>query len=751
MADEVKHKGISLRRKKTTRPKISAPRPQLERDVSVSSFASTDKARNDSNNASRSPSQASGATPRPRPTRDNTADLVKRRYSTRFTGAGLPQDGGLLPPVPSLPPMPGQYSDFGGSNRAPSASPSRSVGRSPDRGRGAPGGPLKIDLSALQNPNLNPDQYVATALADASESDITAFQSDLQNVKAGASTDLQHNVYQNRTQFIKISKEADRLKSEMHTLRTLMGELTGALGHATSAGSGANNLLDTTDLASSGNDGRGGGAGQLLTVADRKRANRSSVANLEALWSTQLQTVWKRIEGSQKYLPALPGRHIILESQRWVELNSATWKVRRRIALVLLNDHLLVASEKKRNDLMTAQANSSPNNKRASVYMQQQSLQTSLVAERCWPLQDVRLADISADSITSAKGAKESAQLKNAVNIRAGTESFTYATNDSTEKASLVVAFRKAQEDLRKLVAAEHGERKKELDEISFLTGREPRALKKAAAAANALSNDKDLKSGNLGGLSRSNSVLVDQDGRQQSIRWVENQIDNLDINIALQRFEEAVAGMEELRKLARGIARQHAAAQDIILAKTNERASKLASSIARQLTQTSSGAGKTKTNVSWLLRLGHEELARSSYLTSRTETIRLRVRQLPFTGDLPPYLHALTFTTFTLLLHTFRVFSSSFPSTSGSAVVKWAKERVDEFNDMLGRQLSTVDPTSHLWAECVDIVREQAAVLSEVGVDFSGLVDKALQHGEEGRVRATNARENGVGLGVTT
>ena len=56
-----------------------------------------------------------------------------------------------------------------------------------------------------------------------------------------------------------------------------------------------------------------------------------------------LQTLWKRVEGSQKYLPALPGRHIITESQRWVELNAATWKPRRRVALVLLNDHLLIA------------------------------------------------------------------------------------------------------------------------------------------------------------------------------------------------------------------------------------------------------------------------------------------------------------------------------------------------------------------------------------------------------------------------
>ena len=168
----------------------------------------------------------------------------------------------------------------------------------------------------------------------------------------------------------------------------------------------------------------------------------------------------------------------------------------------------------------------------------------------------------------------------------------------------------------------------------------------------------------------------------------------------------------------------------------------------------------RTRENVSWLLRLGFEEMARTRYLDSRTETIRVRSRQLPFTGALPPYLHALAYTTFTLLLHTFRIFSASFPPSSGSSVVKWAKERVDEFNGMLGRQLSSVDKGTELWDECVSVVNERAAVLAEVGVDFRGLVGKGLegrQHGGLGEVavEAVEPERGGegdatIGLGVT-
>ncbi|KAK4574605.1 exocyst complex component exo84 [Recurvomyces mirabilis] len=745
MSDEKGSKGISLRRKKTTaRPTISAPRQigapqqQQRRDASADS-------RNPSTWDTQSTHSAQTGLSVPTPGRpsisgDKTSDLVKRRYSTRFAG-GQPQygvnggDGGLVPSVPSVPNIPSQYKQQGqGRPSQDSRSPSRD-GRSPEHGRG----PLRVDARALKDPNLQAEKYVQSILAEATESDIHNYKNDLQNIKLSTSTDLKHNVYQNRTQFIKISKEADKLKSEMRSLRALMGELTGALGHATSAGG-----ID--ELGAPGSR-----LSMLGSVADRKRANRSSVANLEAMWSTHLQTLWKRVEGSQKYLPALPGRHIIMESQRWIELNSATWKPRRRVALVLLNDHLLVASEKKKQ--VEAQAGGNRNSVYGSAPATGQT-QTMLIAERCWPLQDVSLVDISSPSNAGHTNSREHKTIQNAINIRAGTESFTYATTDGAEKAGILVAFRKAQEDQRKLMAAEHGQREKKLDEMTLLTGRDPRLLKKAAA--------EQAEAEKASGISRSNSVLIDVEGRQQNIRWVESQLDGLDIDIALQRFEEAVGRVEKLWQMARGI-KGNVTAQEIIQSKVDSRAGKLAGLVARQLSQGSCGLEGVKGMAGWLGRLGYEEMARTKYLDSRTETMRARTRQLPFTGELQPYLHALSYTTFTLLLHTFRTFSAAFPPPAGSAVVKWAKERVDEFNGALARQMETVRKNSQVWNECVGTVREQAAVLGEVGVDFMAFVGKGLWEegsvgsgaqsagGGTGRKGVTLSDDGPVGLGVST
>lgn len=421
------------------------------------------------------------------------------------------------------------------------------------------------------------------------------FQAELKKLQNRTSVDLQDNFIKNRTRFIQISKEADVLKTEMKSLQSLMSELSGAIDHAT---------------AGLGDDG------SAASDRDRsRRANRSSVANLEVLWSTQLQTLWKRVEGSQKYLPSIPGRHIVCESGRWVELNAATWKPKRRVHLILLNDHLLLASEKKRNDSVQ-NLNASTNSRRQSLYQPQQ---TVLVAERCWPLADVQMADVSkSDSATHATASRdERSVIANAINIRAGSESWTFSnarTSDAkAEKSSLLLAFRKAAEDLRRTKSEETNERERALGELAFLTQSDVGTASKLAGVADGATLDRS-------------APLVEVDGRQQNLRWFEGQIDALDMDIALHKFEEAVARQERLKKAARSM-RGNDMAQTIVITKLDERAARLAGTLRRCLKEQSPGPTATKANAGWLIRLGYEELAKQEYLEARTETLRQRIR----------------------------------------------------------------------------------------------------------------------------
>lgn len=651
-------RGLTLRKKRKDRPTISGPHPPTN---------STDARPQPQQNKSGS----SLAISRERNAPSETSDLVKRRYSTRYNQ--LPDFSNLdNPPVPSLP----------GALKRQSRS-----GSSPKRRSRPSGGshPLQIDQSALDDPNLSHERYVTNLLSNASEHDIQEYQTSLRKIKDRTSTNLQQSVYQNRTQFIKISKEAEKLKSEMQVLRGLMSDLTGALSQPTSSTNGAL----PTDMNG--------------TVPSRRHAHRTSVANLESMWNIQLQTLWKNIEKSQKFLPAIPGRHVIMENGAWVELDSATWKPKRPIHLVLLNDHLLIASKKrKRVDPNVPQQGPAP---------------TKLVAEECWSLQDIDLVDMSASLATGASQAEERA-IATAITVRAGTRSLTYRSEkrDPQAKQELLSAFRKAVENLRKANKVDSPNPNAQSDSLNYFASRDP------ASARNA-----DI----LESLSAQNGkpdILIDVDGKQQNFRWVESQIDELDIDIALQRFDESVDKIEKLRKLARNLM-SNTVAQELIQIELDERASKLAAILIREMVDKPAFMETTKKIVSYLARLGKEDRAREAYLAARSDVLNKRARQCVFEGDLHRYVFSLAYVCFTMIKNTVLIYQASFNKDTMSAVIKWSNTHLEAFNSVLQRQMSSVERNGRVWRECMDVVWEhEREMLGENGLDFREVIGRGLE-----------------------
>lgn len=504
---EDKGKGFSLRQKKSRRGPASNAHKQISGPIS------------------NAPQPAASKGPgRPNINGDvstaNTSDLVKRRYSTRFNN--IPDfNNSNVPPVPTIPSLPHQFAQ---TDSRPSTA--------------RQGQKVPLDVKVLKDSNLQIEKYSTNLLSEASDEELRDFQASLRKLKNRASTDLQQNVYQNRTQFIKISKEAEKLKGEMRTLRGLMSELTTSLNQA-SVNVGAPEPRAALD------DG--------ARTRARKQANRSSVANLEALWNTQLHELWKTVEGSQKFLPAIPGRHVVLEQGSWLELDAATWKASKKAHLLLLNDHLMVATRRKRRVDPNAMTNGDVGQKSSS----------RLVADKCWPLQDIDIIDLATSGSSYGTNREE---MANAISVRYGHESFTYRSEKSstTEKTNLLLEFRRTIDELRRALRVdveEHTNKSKET--IEYLTTRDP-----------ALSNKTDLLN-SLSAAKNRPEILIEVDGKHQNLRWVEGQIDQLDSEVALQRFEDAVRRVEKLRDVAKGL-KSNMIAQDLITTKVDERAKKL-------------------------------------------------------------------------------------------------------------------------------------------------------------------------------
>lgn len=666
-------RGLTLRKKRKDRPTISAPQnasgPGITRPA---------------------PQQnKSGATlnvPRDRNAPTETSDLVKRRYSTRYNQ--LPDFSNIgAPPVPTL----------------PGALKRRSGGGSPRRpGTGSSSRPLLVDSDTLSDPNLKPEAYVTDLLSNASESDIQEYQANLQRLKNRNSAELQQSVYQNRTSFIKISKEAEKLKAEMAILQNLMSELTSTIGQG-SSGSSNNTLSPNLSHSSS---------------QARRNANRTSVANLEQMWNVQLQALWKNIEKSQKFLPAVPGRHIVAETGNWIELDSATWKPKRPVHIVLLNDHLLIASKKrKRVDPNVPQQGPAP---------------TKLVAEECWPLQDIEIIDMAASLANGASNPAEEKAIASALMIRSGARSLTYRHEKREEKAKtgLLMALRKATEDVRKATKTQEEQNNSQSESLNYFAARDP------ASATNieifdSINSAKDKP-----------DILIEVDGKQQNFRWVEGQIDDLDIDISMQRFDEAVDKVERLRKIAQNL-NNNSIAHELIAVKVDERAAKLAGVICRELVETPSFMEATKRTTSFLIRLGFEDRAREIYLNARSETLTKRARQCIFDGDLHRYVFSISYVYFTVVKNTVLIYQASFPPTTISACIKWANTHLETFNMLLVRQLSAIEKDGKLWRECMDVVwNHEKEMLGDFGLNFREVIGRGLE------VKDISGLTPGIGAG---
>jgi hypothetical protein len=151
-----------------------------------------------------------------------------------------------------------------------------------------------------------------------------------------------------------ISKEISTLENEMLELKESLSEYKSmpSLLH----------IPDPTSTSSSG----------------LSSYRRSSVADLRIMYYNQMQTLHSTVEGSAKFAPTTPGRHVVAEVDGVIALNAATYKATGKVKFVVLDDAVLVARRRRRTG--GGGEGSGAN-------------EGKLVAERCWPLNEMLVLD----------------------------------------------------------------------------------------------------------------------------------------------------------------------------------------------------------------------------------------------------------------------------------------------------------------------------------------------------------------------
>ncbi|CEH13714.1 Exocyst complex subunit [Ceraceosorus bombacis] len=426
--------------------------------------------------------------------------------------------------------------------------------------------------------------------------------------------------------------------------------------------------------------------------------------DLQQVYRAQLMSLWEGIEGSQKFLPYVPGRHLIAEASSFTELNAATYKPKQGVALFLLDDLLLVAVRKKR----------------------QMSARVRLVAERCFSLGEIIVIDL-----------KDGGELTNAVKIKRGKETFVYRTERAEDKRALLNAFRKVAEELankrRKESLAEAEARKRESTLVGGGAGAGG-AMSRTTAGGRIHASTLLGPHGASSGTGENGSVLAAAAAtaateKKDPGRWINDFSDELAVAIALREWGDAVS-MVEKGKGALSTYDVADPAHQSLSAKLAHHTSLLVAAITHDLSSPYLKKTSVVRNASYLLRLDKGEKAREIFLAARSELLRRRSRQIKFEGDVSLYISELALVHFTLVKNTSEWYMSAFKDNRmASGFVRWASAQIEAYAEIFRRQVYGVaDQDPKVVSEAIEITKSSANQLKEVGLSFGFLLEDLLK-----------------------
>ncbi|KAI0275476.1 hypothetical protein BC834DRAFT_51840 [Gloeopeniophorella convolvens] len=568
-------------------------------------------------------------------------DKIKRRMSMRYASISAPTEAST-PSVPTIP--------LG-------LRPGIGTIREQDEIVQQPA-PSREDLRATENKLLDvddfdPDAYLKIKLANSTEAELRSLQSSLQNSKDDVAADLQRNVFKNYAQFVFISKEISTLENEMMELKESLAEWK--------------SMPSVLHIEES------------TSVADRRRNVRSSIADLRVLYANQMQNLHAQIEGSAKFVPTTPGRHVVAEMDNIFALNAATYKSVSAVRFVLLDDAVLVARKRRRR-------NASESDK--------------LVADRCWPLNEMLVLDT-----------KDTATLVNVFKIKHGKETHVYRTDSAADKKNLLSQFRQVAEELaakkRKEREGEH-ERRKSLwaggDRGSVAWGEMPPVPDWMSDLAQKAGMSDDAK-----------------EKAERDARWVGDFADELNVAIALREWDKAVALVEQ--------GQAKLAITPMLAAKLTPLTSSLTSALLQALSFPQNHKETVKKLIALLVRLDAGAAARTTFLAARTETARRLVRMIRFEGHIGTYINDLAIAIFTVIKHTADWFLASFKENEvASSFIEWTRTQIETFAEMFRVQVFSTDVDRSVVDEALSITHNQSRkLLQEFGLDFRFILDALL------------------------
>ncbi|QPG73727.1 hypothetical protein FOA43_001040 [Brettanomyces nanus] len=542
----------------------------------------------------------------------------------------------------------------------------------------------------LLSSSYDPTTYLHTHLQDADAEKIEVVTTQLADLSLSNNYDVKHTITQSLNSVLAVSDAVSATEEMLQGLKKTVSSLNDVM------------YQQLEDANANGEQ-----YGQQLRQQQPESARsvpdkRRSVMILEKRWASNLNALFKEVDGAQQFVSAIPGRHVMAQSKRWGELNALTWKPIRPAHLIILNDYLLVATRKRIED------------------------KKRTVATGCWPMREVTLVEPQ-NGNSSASGGDDQFTLA----FKTRNASLLFQTDSQNEYNKVKVAFKKA---------------KAECTRNSEMDGARNRS-KNLRSSMSRLSSDH--MNGNSEVLHDLSSQLAhrrarSRDSKQKSttdrLNSIDENLTNVEICLGHQRFEESVDLINRLKELlgametrlreayGSGLKVSQSDSQLSILIKLKQlKLQELTDELVKTLSWEICDFYSSNQDIVQILDLfrllGLESKGRSVLLDAKTAQLEELVTSVRFEGDLKNYLLQASILYFNSIRQTYILYEQCFPQTKDKTfVIEWANERVSSYNKIFHRQLIDYQRGSEVYDSCERIAREQSQPLKQMGLNVDYL-----------------------------
>ncbi|KAH3667623.1 hypothetical protein OGATHE_003146 [Ogataea polymorpha] len=514
---------------------------------------------------------------------------------------------------------------------------------------------LLTDLSAE---SFDAVPYVQGYLKDANATKIDQFARDLSDLASSNDGDVKHTITQSFNQVLTVSRTMVEAEGVLEELKGPAMKLNEILS------SQAEEAQEKMDNGSN-------------------KDNRRSVLLLEKKWASNLNSLFKEVEGAQKFVSAIPGRHVVAESRRWGELNAITCKPIRPAHLIILNDHLLVATRKRTGD------------------------RKKTVATQCWPLRDL--------VISKAANAGE-----HTLSLKINGMVFLFQTDSLNEYNKIVSHLRAAKDELPSATELEKAKQKDLTESVSRLSMTHERLSKNSDYL-----HDLTTKLNHR----RSRSLDLNDKNSTQNLNTVDEGLMNIELYLGHHKYVEAVGFLTRVSDQIDRLQNQSPDEQFALLLKLKklkwenlkERLVKL---LSWEIGNPLSSSREIMETVDLFQMIHMEEKARDLVLESKSNQLDKLVSQLKFEGDVKKYILQMSLIYFTFIKNTYLLYEQCFRETGQKVIfVGWMNEKIAAYNKLFRRQLMDYSEQSELYRNCVKISQLQSISLRKIGINVDHLL----------------------------